>query len=68
MNLWEWLLDMLDFINVVEHWRFTLVMLLAGALAFACYHFLPEGGLRIFLVSALFVSGLIAGIVLERNS
>ncbi|MFA6544232.1 MAG: hypothetical protein WCS99_07390 [Limisphaerales bacterium] len=67
MKLWEWLLDLLDFVDIVEHWRFALVMLVAGVVAFAFYHFLPEGGLRTFLVAALFVFGLISGIVWERS-
>ncbi|MEY4198405.1 MAG: hypothetical protein RLZZ265_145 [Verrucomicrobiota bacterium] len=34
MNLLEWLGDLLDFINVVEHWRFFVVMLVAFGAVF----------------------------------
>ena len=67
MHLWEWLLDLIDLVNVVEHWRFALAMLLAGAVAFALYYFLPAGGLRTFLVAAMVVVGLVAGFLWERS-
>lgn len=67
MHLWDWLLDLLDFINLVEHWRFAVTMLVAGAVAALCYWLMPTGGVRTFMVAASFCIGLIAGILWERS-
>jgi hypothetical protein len=68
MNLLEWLGDLLDFINVVEHWRFFVVMLVAVGAACLAYNFMPAGGLRTFLVAGSIIIGIITGIVWERSS
>jgi len=68
MNLLEWLGDLLDFINVVEHWRFFVVMLVAFGAVFLACNFMPAGGLRTFLVAGAIITGLITGIVWERSS
>ena len=68
MQLWEWLLELLDFINVLEHWRFALVVLLAAALTALLYWLLPAGGLRTALTAAIVIIGLVDGILWERSS
>lgn len=68
MHLWEWLLDLLDFINVVEHWRFALVMVVTCAVAALLWWLVPAGGLRSFLVAATVIGGIFAGVTWERSS
>ncbi|MBI5801068.1 MAG: hypothetical protein HZA92_10145 [Verrucomicrobia bacterium] len=67
MHLWEWLLDLLDFINVMEHWRFALPALVACGVAALLYWLLPAGGLRTSLAATTVVAGLITGIFWERS-
>ena len=67
MNLWTIVDFILDWINWIRHWRFTLCLLLGTAAASAVYHHIPVDPWRWIVSGAIFLAAIVLGLQWNVN-